>query len=160
VTPQRAQSFYDEFRVGRSVDYHRNTLAEARSFMRWCIKQGWTTVNAFENVEGVGRRKTGKRQLTGDEARKLYAWLMWKVSRRANESEIRDSDAALACLLCLTLALRQKDVRQRLVRDVDLDATLLRISGGKTKASNRPRRVPTYLPHEGMTAFRGEAFLP
>jgi integrase len=144
VTPERGHAYYDAFRARRrpdgkpiSVDYHRNTLAEAKTFMRWCVAQGWTTGSPLEGVRGTGRRNAGKEQLTGDEARTLYGWLLGKANR--------GDDAALACLLCLLLALRQKDVRIRRVRDVDLDATVFRVSEAKTKKSNRPRRVPKVL---------------
>jgi integrase len=55
---------------------------------------------------------------------------------------------ALGAGLLLTNALRQKDVRVRLVRDVDLNGTVLRVGmttdrkrKGKTKKSNRPRKI-------------------
>jgi integrase len=137
ITPEKAAGYYDAFQVGRSVDYHRNTLAEAKSFVRWCVGQHQIKENPLESVEGVGARSTGKAQLTGNEAHVFYAWCVWKASR--------GDEAAIAVLLCLTLALRQKDVRIRLVRDVDLDAMVLRISDGKTKKSNRPRMVPEVL---------------
>ena len=50
-------------RQGRpfSVDSHRNILAEAKSFLRWCtVKKKWLARNPLEEVEGVGKRKHGK----------------------------------------------------------------------------------------------------
>ena len=57
-----------------SVDSHRNILAEARSFLRWCsTKRKWIARNPLEEVEGVGKRKHGKAQLRVDEARRWVA---------------------------------------------------------------------------------------
>ena len=125
LTPERTAQLYVDFRVGRSVDYHRNTLGNAKGFLAWCVAQGWVQTNALAAVEGVGRRSVGKEQLTGDEARKLHDWCMWRA-RRGDE-------AAIGVLMLLLMALRQSDVTKRLVRDVDLDATVLRVSGGKTR---------------------------
>lgn len=148
----RAQELYDAFRVDRSVDYHRNTLGNARGFLDWCRKQGWVTGNALADVEGVGDRSFGKEQLTGDEARRFFGWCMWKANRRADGHQRRDSDAAIGVMLALTLGLRSGDVSKRLVRDVDLDGTVLRVGmttdrkrRGKTKKSNRARGVPAML---------------
>ena len=63
-------------RLGKSfsVDSHRNILAEARSFLRWCsTKRKWIARNPLEEVEGVGKRKHGKAQLRVDEARRWVA---------------------------------------------------------------------------------------
>jgi integrase len=134
------------FMVGRSADYHRNTLGSAKGFLEWCVEgQKWIAVNPLAAVKGRGKRSSGKPQLTGDEARKLFQWLLWKAQRRAGDLERRDSDAAIALLLVLCLALRQRDVIRRQVRDVDLDGTVFRVEGGKTKKSNRPRAVPPVL---------------
>lgn len=148
LRPERAAKLYDSFRVGRSADYHRNTLGNARGFLDWCKTQGWCSENALSEVKGVGKRKAGKLQLTGDEARKLYAWCLWKAQRRGNATERRDSEAAIGVLMLLLMALRQADVIKRQVRDVDLDATVLRVSKGKTEKSNRVRKVPEAL--QGM----------
>ena len=55
----------------RAVDTHRGTLSEARTFLGWCVKRGWLHENPLAKVEGVGRRRTGKPQLTIEEARKF-----------------------------------------------------------------------------------------
>lgn len=148
----RAQELYDAFRVDRSVDYHRNTLGGARGFLTWCRKQGWVTDNALADVDGVGERSTGKEQHTGDEARRFFGWCLWKANRRGDGHQRRDSDAAIGVMLALTLGLRSSDVTKRLVRDLDLDGTVLRVGmttdrkrKGKTARSNRARRVPELL---------------
>lgn len=157
LQPEQARKLYEAFRFGRSVDYHRNTLGNARGFLKWCKSQGWISENPLEGVEGVGRRVTGKSQLTGDEARKLYGWCMWKAHRRGTESERRDSDAAIGALMLLLMGLRQGDVIRRLVRDVDLDATVLHVSQGKTQKSNRARQIPDVLRPLLRTAVAGRS---
>lgn len=148
----RAKELYAAFRVGRSVDYHRNTLGGARGFLEWCRKEGWVASNALTDVDGVGERTAGKEQHTGDEAQRFFRWCMWKAHRRGDGHQRRDSDAAIGVMLALTLGLRSGDVTKRLVRDVDLDGTVLRVGmttdrkrQGKTARSNRARRVPELL---------------
>lgn len=144
VTSERAADLYDAFRARKkrdgdpiSVDYHRATLINARSFARWCIKQGWISSNPFDGVEGVGRRNAGKEQHTGSEVQRFYQWCL----ERAETGD----DAALGVLMALLMALRSSDLTRRLVRDVDLDCTVLRVWDGKTKKSNRPRKIPRVL---------------
>jgi integrase len=144
VTPERGRAYYDAFRSrprpdGKpiSVDYQRDTLINARSFLAWCVEQGFAPVNVLASVKGVGRRNAGKQQHTGDEARRLYSLCIDRA--RAGDH------SALGVLMALTMALRSGDLYRRQVRDLDLDASVLRISHGKTGKSNRPRRVPEVL---------------
>lgn len=151
ITSERGKRLYDVFRKrtkggGRkrkgdggeiSVAYHRATLINARSFLSWCVEQGWLGENPLAGVKGVGRRNAGKEQHTGDETRKLYAFCL----ERAHTGD----EAALGVLMALLMALRSSDITRRVVRDVDLDATVLRVYDGKTEKSNRPRKVPAVL---------------
>jgi integrase len=144
ITPERAEAAYAAFRKrlrpdGKpiSVDYHRAALINARSFLTWCVARGTLAVNPLTGVKGVGRRSAGKAQLTGDETRKLYAYCL----KRAKSGDA----AALAILMSLLMALRSADLYRRVVRDVDLDGTVLRVERGKTERSNRPRLIPRVL---------------
>lgn len=60
----------------QKADTHRNTLAEARTFFRWCQTKGWLHRNPLDDVEPTGRRRAGKAQLRIDESRKLYDKLL------------------------------------------------------------------------------------
>jgi len=81
LNAKTCSGYYDALRtrktrLGRafSVDSHRNILAEAKSFLRWCtVKKKWLARNPLEEVEGVGKRKHGKTQLRVDEARRRLA---------------------------------------------------------------------------------------
>jgi integrase len=144
VTSEHARTYYEAFRARTksngemiSVDYHRCALINARSLFTWATEEGLVSGNPFAKVKGVGRRNAGKTQHTGDEVRRLYA----HVLERAEGGD----RAALGILMALLMALRSGDITRRVVRDVDLDATVLRVSDGKTKKSNRPRRVPEVL---------------
>lgn len=144
VTAERARGYYDAFRQrlrhdGQpiSVAYHRAALINARSLFTWCIGEGWLHANPFAAVKGVGRRNSGKVQHTGDEVRKLYAHCIARA-------EAGDR-GALGVLMALLMALRSSDVTRRIVRDVDLDGTVLRVWDGKSKKSNRPRKIPAVL---------------
>lgn len=134
---ERCDALYEAYQVARSVTTHRDTLGNARGFLNWCIRQGWLGQNPLAGVEGVGRRNRGKQQLTGDEAQRLYRLCL----RRARQGD----EAALGVLMLLLMGLRQSDVIERRVRDVDLNGTVLRIEKAKTKKSERPRNIPVVL---------------
>jgi integrase len=123
-----------------AVAFHRNLLAQVKTFARWCVSEKLIPSSPVEGVKGVGVRHAGKEQLTGDEARKFYEWCAYK----ANHGD----EAALALLMLLLMALRQGDVRWRVVRDVDLGGTVLRVFKSKTRKGDRPRRIPASL--QGM----------
>jgi integrase len=137
LTLEKAKKLYAAFKSGRSVDYHRNALGNAKGFLRWAVANGLAAVNALAEVEGEGERSTGKAQLTGDEARKFFATAL----RMAEQGD----DGALGSAMLLTMGLRQGEVRQRRVRDLDLDGTVLRVEYGKTKKARRMVRVPEQI---------------
>jgi len=144
ITPERAAAAYETFRkrlrpdgAPISVDYHRAALINARSFLNFCIAQEWLSLNPLAHVKGIGRRSSGKPQLTGDEVRTLYTHCL----ARAEEGEA----SSLGILMALLMALRSSDLTRRVVRDVDFEGTVLRVTSGKTRRSNRPRRIPAVL---------------
>lgn len=126
-----------------SVYYHRHTLSLAKSFLGWCVKPAkLLEANPFAEIRGVGVQNVGKEQLTGNESIAFYEWCAYKAHR--------GDDAALALVMLLLMALRQGDARRRVVRDVDLGGTVLRIGVGssarsKSKKGDRPRKIPVVL---------------
>lgn len=145
LRPDRGVELYAAFREGRAVDYHRDALSAARWFMVWCVERGLIAESPLAKVRGMGKKNNGKMQFTGDETKKWIAYCLAKASRRDSLSGVRDSDAAIALMMLLLLALRQSDILRRTVRDVDMGATVLRVTNGKTKKSNRPRAIPSML---------------
>lgn len=122
--------------VPYSVDTHRNILAEARSFLAWCVDRRWLRTNPLAAVKGKGRRRHGKPQLTIDEARR------WD---RAALKLAPHEPGALAALLTVRLGLRASEITQRLVRDLDDKGRLLRVTAAKTAAGVRVVEVSTDL---------------
>jgi integrase len=149
LRPERAADLYDALREGRSVDTHRNFLGNAKGFYAWCVKQGWVASSPLAGVDGVGARRKGKMQLTGDEARKFYA------------AAIRLADAkdmgALGAAMLLTMGLRSSEVFKRRVRDLDLDGTVLRVEIAKTEKGNRLVMVPEALRPRLLKLAQGRA---
>ncbi len=144
VSPTETKRYYDPLRGSMradgkviSVDYHRNTLAEARTFLKWCVKKGWLGKNPLEGVEGVGRRNHGKAQLRVDEARRWMA----KATELADQGE----SGAIAALMTLLMGLRAGEVISRVVRDLDDDGRLLWIPDAKTAKGRRHVQVPETL---------------
>lgn len=126
-----------------AVDSHRNILAEARTFMTWCIKKKWLAKNPLDGVEGQGRRRHGKPQLRIDEAKR---WRQEAV-KLAEQGEA----GAVAAMMTLYMALRCGEVVSRLVRDLDHSGQILWVEetdrgfSPKTQASRRPVEVPDVL---------------
>ena len=146
LTPTRCRGYYEALRTRPrprtkrplAVDSHRNILAEAKSFLRWCCaKKKWIARNPLEGVEGIGRRKHGKAQLRVDEARR---WLTAAVVQ-ADAGE----DGAVAALLALVMGMRASEIVSRVVRDLDDGGRLLWIPDSKTEAGRRTLQVPDLL---------------
>ncbi len=131
-----------------SVDYHRNTLSETRTFLNWCIKKQWIQANPLDGVEGVGRRHHGKEQLRIDEARKWIA--------RAMELANRREAGAIAAMMTLLMGMRCTEIVGRVVRDVDDDGRILWIPDSKTAKGRRTLRVPEMLRPYLLAQIKGK----
>lgn len=144
ITPKLAQSIYDAYRARKkkngepiAVDHHRNLLAEAKTFMNWCVAKKHIKSNPFTDVQGVGRRRKGKRQLTRDESRKFL-----DVAKAQADA---GREIAIAAMVALLLGERASEVLHRQVRDLDDAGRLLIISDTKTDAGRRTLEVPAVL---------------
>lgn len=139
LTRPRCASYYDALRKRLATDTHRNTLAEARSFLRWCVARRWLRRNPLDGVEGQGARSHGKPQLHIDEAR------LWT----ARALELAPSQpGAVAALMTLFMDLRASEIVGLRVRDIDDGGALVWIERGKTRRARRTLEVPVELrPH-------------
>lgn len=62
---KRCAALYEDLRTRPSKrtgkplapDTHRNALAQAKSFLAWCVKRGWIAANPLASVEGIGKRR-------------------------------------------------------------------------------------------------------
>jgi integrase len=155
LTPKRCQDLYDAVCLRKSertkkvlsVDTQRNALAEAKTFLTWCVGKGWLPTNPLLLVEGKGRRQNGKLQLRINEARR---WLD-SAERLADEGEV----GAVAAMVALLMGLRASEIVQRVVRDLDDDGRLLWIPDSKTKAGRRTQEVPEVLQPYVMRLVEG-----
>lgn len=139
LTPRQGQKLYDKLVGDAAVDTHRNTLGEAKRFLRWCVERRWLRYDPLERVKGTGRRSHGKAQLHADEARRF----MTHALGRAEGGDM----GALAALCALLLGLRASEIVGLRVRDVDDDGRVLWVAaqGGKTRAARRHVLVPEAL---------------
>lgn len=95
------------------------------------------------DVEPVGRRKKGKRQLRAGEAVKFLDRAL-DLASQDNPA----SDGALASAMALLMGLRAQEISRQVVRDVDLHARVLHVEDAKTEAGNRRVEIPEVLwPH-------------
>jgi integrase len=155
LTAKRCAALYDELRTrpsartGRplAADTHRNVLAQAKSFLAWCVKRGWIAANPLASVEGIGKRRPRGKSLgkAGNELRvkQARAWY-----RKALELARAGDHGAMAALVALLLGLRASEIVSRLVADLDEDqepADLLWIPCAKTAAGRRTLEVPAEL---------------
>ena len=145
LTPARCRGYYEDLRTlprpttkrPLAVDSHRNILAEAKSFLKWCVGKRWIARNPLEEVIGVGRRRHGKAQLRIDEARRWQA----KALQFADQGE----EGAVAAMMSLLMGMRASEIVSRIVRDLDDEGRLLWIPETKTEAGKRTLPVPEVL---------------
>jgi len=122
----------------RAADTHRNALAMAKDFGRFCVRQKWLKADPWAEVDPVGRKVLGadKSRLTVDESRKLQAY--------CHKHAASDPGAVLT-LAYLLLGPRASELVKRDVRDLDDGGRLLWIGRTKTKAGRRRLLVPDEL---------------
>ncbi len=131
---------YDALQRSTKTDTHRNTLAEAKTFLHWCVREKHLRQNPAAAIIGTGKRKKGKEQLRPGEAREFM-----EVGLAESAAGRDGSFAAVAAML---LGLRQNAISRRLVRDVDISTRKLYIVGDKTAAGTRSVVIPEVLwPH-------------
>lgn len=156
LTEKRCQVLYDEMRTRPtkrtrkppSVDTHRGGLAQVRSFLSWCIMEGFMVdENPLAEVKGVGKRRPRGKSLgkAGNELRvkETRAWY-GKALTLADDGD----EGAIAALVALLLGLRANEIVSRKVADLDDDefpADLLWIPCSKTPAGRRTLEVPEVL---------------
>jgi integrase len=152
LTPTKCASYYQALRFRETkygkrlaVDSHRNILAEARTFLKWCTGRGYLRANPLDAVQGTGKRRHGKPQLRIDEARKLQA----KALAFAEEGE----SGAVAALVTLVMGLRAGEV---VSRDLDDGGKLLWIPDSKTEAGKRTLQVPEMLREHLLALAEGK----
>jgi integrase len=139
LTPTLVAGYYRAQTGTRAVDTHRGTLSEARTFLAWCVKRGWLHENPLEKVEGVGRRRTGKQQLTIEEARKFTTTALTLAGKRKGDL------GALAAALPLLTGMRASEITNLRRRDLDDGGTILWVQEGKTEAARRRFVVPEVI---------------
>ena len=154
LTPARAERLFKEYRArptrfGRppSVDTYRNALAEAGTFGRWCIEQGWLKANPFEAIKAKGKRKRGQPQLRVTESRALVAACLALAGQ--------GDHAATAVAATFLLGVRASELTGRQIRDLDDGARLLWIPSTKTEAGRRQIEVPEILREPLLATAKG-----
>jgi integrase len=136
LTPTVASRLYLEAQRG-AVDTHRGALAVARQFGAWCATKGWIRSAPFEGVKGRGRRKHGKPQLRIDEGRRFLSTCL--------DAADHGDTGAIATLGYLWMAIRNTELVDRLVRDLDDDCRVLWVDDAKCEKSKRPVPIPELL---------------
>jgi integrase len=137
LTAERCERLYRNLTNKTKADTHRNTLAEVRTWLSWCVRKRLLPNNPATRIEPEGRRVKGKPQLRLDESRR---WLQF-----AQDLAAAGHREAFAAQLALVLGLRAGEVLGLAARDVDDGGRLLWISDAKTRAGVRRLEVPEHL---------------
>jgi integrase len=98
-------------------------------------------------VQGLGRRRLGKPQLTTDEARRFLAKALELAA---------DDEGAIAAAMALLMGMRAGEIVERTVRNLDDDGRLLWITDAKTQAGVRRLEVPPQLQEHLLRLARGK----
>jgi integrase len=146
---ESCQRLYDDLVERTTVDTHRSTLGEAKTFLRWCVRRRFIALNPAENVLPVGRRRHGKPQLRVNEAR---AWM-----RVATTLADGGEPGAVAALMALLMGMRASEIIRTAARDVNHDGRLLWIPFSKTDAGRRVLEIPDLLRSHLLALARGRA---
>jgi integrase len=166
LSAKRCQRAYDELRTRPTrskkppaVDTHRNVLAQTKSFLAWCVKQGWLRENPAATIEGVGKRRPRGKSLgkAGNElrVREARAWYVKALEFAGNGDQ-----GAVAALVALLLGMRAHEIVSRRVADLDEDGApgdLLWIPCSKTPAGRRTLEVPEVLRPLLLACAEGKA---
>lgn len=132
LSTKTCQRLYEAYAETHSPTTSLNVMGQARTFGRWCIRRGYLKHNHWEDVETYGRRKRGKPQLTGEEARRLVRVCLGDAGARGG-----------VVLSALLLGLRASEIAAIAPRDID-GATLW-VRGTKTANAARRVEVPDVL---------------
>ncbi|MCP4467737.1 MAG: tyrosine-type recombinase/integrase [Halieaceae bacterium] len=161
--PITCQRLYDEMRKSKSpytkkpyaVDTQRHALVQSRAMCKWLVVKGALSNNPFAEVEGVGKRKKGKTQLTIDEARRFldvcvnYTHPTMRADGRnkMRTPKLDPQVGVTAAMCCLLLAMRAGEIAALTPRSIDDGGRVLRIfrDGTKTDAGERLLEVPDVL---------------
>ena len=142
LTERKATAIYDRattapsLKVGRPLRAasHRFYLSIVQCMWKWAQKQGHAKDDSWADVEPIGRVSAGKPQLRRSKARRF--------AQLAEQEAAAGSERALCCL---SLGLRASEALGLTVRDIDVEASEVFVSGTKTAAARRRLRVPSSL---------------
>lgn len=107
-----------------SPNYHRLSLAEAKTFLRWCHGRQYipeAIVKGAETVKGWGRMRKRKTQPSIDEVRLFLDKAHYLAGQRGQQG-------AVAALMALMMGLRAGEVISRVAREIDDNGTRLLIA--------------------------------
>lgn len=155
LSAKRCEALYADLRTRPSertkkplaADTHRNVLAQAKSFLEWCVGRGWLRTNPCAGIKGIGKRRPRGKSL-GKEGKTLRVKEARAWYAKAVELADGGDEGATAALVAMLLGMRASEIVSRLVSDLDEDSApgdLLWIPCSKTPAGRRTLEVPEVL---------------
>ncbi len=155
LSEKRVKKLYEDLRTRPSertgaplaADTHRNRLAETKTFLRWCVAQGYLPRDPSEKVAGTGKRRPRGKSL-GKSGQELHTREARRFFQTALALGAQGDERAIGALVALLLGMRAKEIVNRKVRDLDEDelpGDLLWIPCSKTPAGRRTLEVPEEL---------------
>ena len=156
LSAREGQRLYELRQDHKAADTHRNELAEAKTFLTWCVAKQFLRSNPLAPITGIGKRSRGKDQLSIDEARQLAEYSL----TRARLGDV----GALAVAVLVYTGLRASELTNLRVRDLDNDGWLLRVAPAlgaadhlKSASARRSVVLPASLRELLQTQTKGKA---
>jgi integrase len=130
-----------------AVDTLYGIRSAANGFFEWCVRQAYLKKNPLAGIEIKGKKKRGKAQLRLDEARAFLerAIAVSSGERLTKRNGGQQEAGALGAATALLLGLRNGEVVDCRVRDLDNGGNMLWIAASKTEAGIRRVEVPDVL---------------
>lgn len=137
VTPDSLRDFLYHGRLKRlwTADTFLNHYKGLKSFLKWCTKRGYITVNPIDSIEKPKLEKKLPKRISKQDALKLleYAFHQPRFYRFQ-----RYRDRAVFAVMIFA-GLRSKEVLGLKMNDVDLENNIITVVGGK---GGKDRMVP------------------
>ena len=141
-----------------AVDSHRSCLADAKTFLGWCVDDGIIGSNPLAKVKGQGKRRHGGKGRTDLGTKELRAFYRKALELAETDGNDDERERATGALTALLTAMRASEIVSRRVRHLDDEEWTLRVdfASAKTEESIRMFDVAQVLRPLLMRLVKGK----
>jgi integrase len=137
LSPEKMNQLLTMYKEGHAVATRKSAVRQAKTWGSWLVEKGYLASNPASKLKIIETANAGKLQLRRTESQRLSAACI--------DAYNKGNEAGLMVLMALGLGLRVKEIRLRLVRDIDDDCRLLWVGKTKTRAGQRQLELPEYI---------------